>query len=158
MVVLSFHHRDRFYILHWLCKCDCGNEKIISGCSLKSNLTRSCGCLHSESSKKNAEKINIHTRKYERKCATWLAYIQSKYDLSPKDWTRMVLESNGKCRICQNDFRRESQDCVIDHDHLTERVRGLLCNRCNIVLYYFDNKEIYNRILDYLETPITVTE
>lgn len=29
----------------WLCRCDCGNEKIIYGLSLKSGQTKSCGCL-----------------------------------------------------------------------------------------------------------------
>jgi hypothetical protein len=29
----------------WLCKCECGNEKIVSANSLKSKNTRSCGCL-----------------------------------------------------------------------------------------------------------------
>jgi hypothetical protein len=28
----------------WLCKCDCGNEKIVKGASLKYGSTRSCGC------------------------------------------------------------------------------------------------------------------
>lgn len=32
----------------WLCRCECGNEKIILGCSLKSENTMSCGCLHKE--------------------------------------------------------------------------------------------------------------
>jgi len=32
----------------WLCKCDCGKEKIVIGCSLVTNNTRSCGCLHDE--------------------------------------------------------------------------------------------------------------
>ena len=35
----------------WLCKCDCGNIKIILGDSLKSGKTISCGCAHSEISK-----------------------------------------------------------------------------------------------------------
>lgn len=29
----------------WLCKCDCGNEKVILGKSLRSGNTKSCGCL-----------------------------------------------------------------------------------------------------------------
>lgn len=30
----------------WLCKCECGNEKIIDGSSLKRGITKSCGCLN----------------------------------------------------------------------------------------------------------------
>ena len=29
---------------YWLCKCDCGNEKIIMGKSLRQGKTKSCGC------------------------------------------------------------------------------------------------------------------
>lgn len=32
----------------WLCRCDCGQEKIICTRSLKSGATRSCGCLQKE--------------------------------------------------------------------------------------------------------------
>ena len=32
----------------WLCRCDCGNEKIISGNSLRQGKTKSCGCLNYE--------------------------------------------------------------------------------------------------------------
>jgi len=32
----------------WLCHCDCGKEKIVSGKLLRRGDTRSCGCLHSE--------------------------------------------------------------------------------------------------------------
>ena len=38
----------------WLCKCDCGNEKIIMGKSLREGHTRSCGCLKKDI---GAEKI-----------------------------------------------------------------------------------------------------
>lgn len=31
--------------IYWLCRCDCGNEKIVSGHDLKSGDTQSCGCL-----------------------------------------------------------------------------------------------------------------
>jgi len=29
---------------YWLCRCDCGNEKIVFGASLKNGNTKSCGC------------------------------------------------------------------------------------------------------------------
>ena len=33
---------------YWLCKCDCGKEKIVNGNHLKSGAIKSCGCLHKE--------------------------------------------------------------------------------------------------------------
>lgn len=38
--------------MSWLCKCDCGNEKIVCGRDLHSGKTKSCGCLSAESRKK----------------------------------------------------------------------------------------------------------
>lgn len=32
----------------WLCRCDCGNEKVVVGQSLKTGATMSCGCLNKE--------------------------------------------------------------------------------------------------------------
>lgn len=32
----------------WLCRCACGNEKIVDGADLKSGKTKSCGCLNQE--------------------------------------------------------------------------------------------------------------
>lgn len=37
----------------YLCKCDCGNEKRVSGSDLKREHIRSCGCLRREIHKKN---------------------------------------------------------------------------------------------------------
>ena len=36
----------------WLCKCDCGTIKAVSGQSLRQNTTLSCGCQHKETFKK----------------------------------------------------------------------------------------------------------
>ena len=40
----------------WLCKCDCGKEKEISGVSLKRGATVSCGCYRRECELKNLSK------------------------------------------------------------------------------------------------------
>lgn len=42
--VVSFSHTTG--TRHWLCRCECGNEKVISGASLRTKKpTLSCGCL-----------------------------------------------------------------------------------------------------------------
>jgi len=44
----------------WLCRCDCGAEKIIAGNRLKTNNTTSCGCVHRE----GLIKKNTHSAKH----------------------------------------------------------------------------------------------
>ena len=39
-----------------LCKCDCGNEKVVARTQLKNNKTKSCGCFRKEKTKKLGEK------------------------------------------------------------------------------------------------------
>lgn len=47
--VISYSHTK--YAEHfWVCRCDCGTEKIVIGGSLKSGVSRSCGCLSREMS------------------------------------------------------------------------------------------------------------
>lgn len=54
------HVISRAYISNkkdmWLCYCDCGGFKIARGTSLVVGIIKSCGCLRSESSKRNAAK------------------------------------------------------------------------------------------------------
>lgn len=48
LVVVAFHDRDKRYYnckIRWTTKCDCGNEKIVSGNALQSRGIRSCGCM-----------------------------------------------------------------------------------------------------------------
>ena len=40
--------------LAWLCRCDCGNEKWVSGAYLRSGMTKSCGCLRCDRTKSTA--------------------------------------------------------------------------------------------------------
>jgi len=44
LIVITQSGSDNFNNIKWLCRCDCGKEKIISGSSLRHKLTTSCGC------------------------------------------------------------------------------------------------------------------
>ena len=43
----------------WLCRCDCGNTKVIQGKMLKRGLAKSCGCLRREVAKERATKHSL---------------------------------------------------------------------------------------------------
>jgi hypothetical protein len=47
-VIADTDRRTSAGVWYWLCRCECGVEKTISGASLISGVTRSCGCLRRE--------------------------------------------------------------------------------------------------------------
>lgn len=52
--------------------------------------------------------------------------LKRRYGITLEDFDRMKAEQGGVCAIC---LKREAK--VVDHDHKTGRVRGLLCGGCN---------------------------
>lgn len=48
LLVLHEDGKDKRGELYWLCQCDCGNLKRVSGYKLRSGNTSSCGCLQKE--------------------------------------------------------------------------------------------------------------
>ena len=59
LTVLSQDTSQRCDESRWLCQCECGNQKVIRSSSLRRGLTRSCGCLNTESRRK----IGQHNQK-----------------------------------------------------------------------------------------------
>lgn len=48
----------------WLCRCECGTEKVVSELSLVKGQSKSCGCLHKEN-------ITLHNMAYSRIYRIW---------------------------------------------------------------------------------------
>ena len=38
----------KYTAAYWLCKCDCGNKKVVASIDLRRGVTKSCGCLLSQ--------------------------------------------------------------------------------------------------------------
>jgi hypothetical protein len=45
----------------WLCLCDCGNERVVDGSSLRIGKTRSCGCLTADVARERSTKHGHNT-------------------------------------------------------------------------------------------------
>lgn len=62
-------------------------------------------------------------------CA-WFYMAEYKYGITRADLEALLRKQKSVCAICRRACRERRNLCV-DHDHVSKRVRGLLCNRCN---------------------------
>lgn len=104
----------------------------------------------------------------EHYCSDWCkdyaivnAYYKRNYNISLKDYLGIAEHQNFVCAICHKENfamnKCHSGVLVVDHDHKTGKVRGLLCHNCNRALGLLkDNKEIIQNCLSYLERVTTI--
>ena len=72
-----------------------------------------------------------------------------QYNLTPETFQAMIDKQDGKCAICGI---VPSDGLVIDHNHSTNKVRELLCNRCNpAVGMVQENLQIAYNLISYLQ-------
>lgn len=63
LLVLERAGVDKFGKATWLCQCSCGKTKIVCGNSLRSGLTKSCGCLQIKRAKEANTKHEMSNTK-----------------------------------------------------------------------------------------------
>ena len=75
-----------------------------------------------------------------------LQSLKHRYNLSTEEYEEMV-KATPNCPICGSE-----EPLVVDHDHSTSEVRGLICNHCNLVLGHArDNIQTLKNAITYLE-------
>lgn len=77
----------------------------------------------------------------------------SKITAAEKEKVRsfFVLKQDYRCAICGRKEDEFGKRLCIDHDHKTDRIRGLLCNTCNFLIGCAqDSPVILNSAIDYL--------
>ena len=73
--------------------------------------------------------------------------IKRKYGITWDQYEALLEEQGGVCKICQEDNR-----LVVDHDHRTSEIRGIICHRCNVGLASFqDRKDLLMNAINYLD-------
>lgn len=71
------------------------------------------------------------------------------HGLSTKQYYDLFIEQNGRCLICKETSPKKK--LAVDHCHKTNKVRGLLCQSCNIALGLFkDNTTVLMNAVEYL--------
>jgi hypothetical protein len=94
-------------------------------------------------------------RKVCAKCRSAAAQRTSlfkKHGITPERRVEILDEQNWLCAICEKELHND-RFTHLDHDHVTGKIRGMLCHLCNTSLGHFgDNVEGMLRVIRYLES------
>jgi len=116
----------------------------------------------------NKEKVSeTHKKYYIKNKDTILATIKTKrlqlrngelkrdYGITLEDYNNMFEEQNGVCAICGKPETSKYTNLQVDHNHVTGKIRELLCGKCNRMLGHVnDNIDILKSAIEYLEKHI----
>lgn len=88
------------------------------------------------------------------KAASYRSRLRRVYSITQEDFDLMLTDQGGRCKICFTDTPGGGRSKFsIDHDHVTGKVRGLLCLACNTGLGNFkDDLGALHRAVTYLES------
>lgn len=60
--------------------------------------------------------------------------LRRRYGLTLEGFAAMWRDAGGKCEVCRAGLRPGLGGYAVDHHHGSGRVRGLLCEPCNVAL------------------------
>lgn len=90
---------------------------------------------------RNYERINERHRQYykENPAYAFASSLKQLHNITTEQYNKMLKEQNGVCAICgkpetKKDRVGKTQRLSVDHNHNTNKVRGLLCQKCNSIL------------------------
>lgn len=105
----------------------------------------------------NRDKSTVRRRKYrennrEKDNLTKLVWrIKRNFGISLEERDNILRSQDGKCAICGTD-NFTSKGICIDHNHMSGKIRGILCSRCNSGLGMFiDSRDIIIKAYWYLD-------
>ena len=109
--------------------------------------------------KANARRKDAGTDSFKRSAKTRnrKSLLKTKYVLSLDDYNNIEKKQNNCCAICGTHkeklvpYYKEGSVLCVDHCHTTNKIRGLLCFSCNLMLGYSKDKiNILRNAIRYL--------
>lgn len=97
------------------------------------------------------EKNKIYREKNYDKCKQ--ASLKFHYGATLEEFKLLYKKSKGMCKICGSVGGNTKHTCLhIDHNHKTNKIRGLLCPNCNRAIGLFkENPNLLSKAIEYLK-------
>ena len=97
---------------------------------------------------KNRLRSNKWNRLHPEKIQQYM--LHHRYEINRETWVHLLKKQNGLCAICRGD--NNGSRLHVDHHHVTNKIRGLLCFSCNVGLGNFkDDSERLRKAVRYLD-------
>lgn len=160
LLVLSFAGINQNSHSMWLCRCDCGNEKIILGCHLTRDKIKSCGCYQRDFKKLAKGKSAMNSIYCQYKCRS--RRFKRDFNLTKDEFNEIIVKdcfycgdspSNIAIRGTNGDFKYNGVDRI---DSTKGYIKGnvipccAICNQAkmalDIDLFYNKVKKIYEHL------------
>lgn len=83
-------------------------------------------------------------------------HLKKKFGITLEEYEALFVAQGGVCAICHRPETSRYRDTVrlmaVDHNHETQKIRGLLCSWCNLAIGYLKDDPLRALALaDYLE-------
>jgi hypothetical protein len=98
------------------------------------------------------EIIDFKQSATQSKVGLYWSRIKRKYKINKNEYLSLAYKQHQKCAICQiKCSNTKKRTLTVDHCHITNKVRGLLCQKCNVLLGMAnDNTNILLQAIRYL--------
>lgn len=150
----SLKSRQYWTRTQWLCRCDCGNEKILSTLNLRSGHTNSCGCLHFLGGDEAAFRLCIENYRRQAQRA------KRQFTLTPSQFKEIVKKNCFYCGEPPKQIRKPGGrknrytlpfiyngiDRVINTEGYTIQNCVPCCGICNYMKHYHSQGNFLKKV------------
>jgi len=115
LTVLEHSGKDERNKHLWLCKCECGNKKVVVSDNLSSGKSNSCGCLKKEFLAKKGNQFGLYKDRQEAMLKVQYSHLKRRHSNKKMigeviDFKEFSLLSKAKCKYCGIKYSKEIED------------------------------------------------
>lgn len=90
----------------------------------------------------------------------WLEYshnckLKSIYGITIEDYYLLLKKQKNVCKVCKQQetrkYKRGIRRLSVDHNHKTNKIRGLLCASCNLMIGQIEKNKFIKKMFEYIE-------
>ena len=132
----------------------CGIEQDLETCFYKTGRKNDTNPNNRHYTCKECTKARLKESKSQSPKRKRELHLLRKFNMTLNDYDQMVERQGDKCALCpatKPGGRHTDASWCIDHDHVSGKIRELLCNDCNMVLGIVqDSPEHLLRMVKYI--------